>query len=92
MATGLAQAHLRASWEAEQIPAARPTTRFELYRRLHLARDFMDSCLDQPLRAAQIAEIACLSTPHFFRVFKQVFHQTPHQYLVRGGWNAPENC
>jgi AraC-like DNA-binding protein len=79
---GLLQIHRRTCREVEQFPAARLSTRQELYRRLYLARDFMDSCLDQPLRLDQIAEVACLSTPHFFRVFKQLFHQTPHQYLV----------
>jgi AraC-like DNA-binding protein len=29
-----------------------------------------------------MAQVACLSPNHFLRTFKQVFRQTPHQYLI----------
>jgi AraC-like DNA-binding protein len=29
-----------------------------------------------------MAAVACLSPNHFLRTFKQLFHQTPHQYLI----------
>jgi AraC family transcriptional regulator len=68
--------------EAEKIPAARYSTRIELYRRLHLARDYIHASLNQPVNLEEIARVAALSPYHFLRTFKQVFGQTPHEYLT----------
>lgn len=68
--------------EIETLPALRLSTREELYRRLYRARDFAASSFTQPLTLNEMARVACLSPNHFLRTFKQVFHQTPHQYLT----------
>jgi len=80
---GMLCAHRNIFREMEQIPAIRAATREELYMRLHLARDFMEANLNLPLTVPEIAQQACLSTHHFLRMFKQVFQETPHQYLTR---------
>jgi transcriptional regulator GlxA family with amidase domain len=69
--------------EIRRIPASRRTTKLEVYRRLELALDFIRSNYQQPLRLAQIARAACLSTHHFLRLFKSVYDMTPHQYLTQ---------
>ncbi|MCM3900583.1 MAG: AraC family transcriptional regulator [Pyrinomonadaceae bacterium] len=69
--------------QVESIPALRATSREELYRRLHRARDYAAACFDEPITLNDMARVACLSTNHFLRTFKQAFHQTPHQYLTR---------
>jgi len=68
--------------EAAKLPAARTTTRKELYRRLHIGRDFMRDNLHEPLSLEGIAQVAALSPYHFLRSFKQLFGQTPHIYLT----------
>lgn len=68
--------------EVAALPYLRPATRDELYRRVYLAREYMLASLDQPLTVDDLAAQACLSPNHFLRTFKQIFHQTPHQYLV----------
>lgn len=68
--------------EIETLPALRAATREELYRRLHAARDYMAAAYSQPVTLEVVARIACLSPTHFLRTFKQLFHQTPHQYLT----------
>ncbi len=75
--------HARVNRQVESIPALRPATREELYRRLYRARDYAAACLDEPITLNDMARVACLSTNHFLRTFKQAFHQTPHQYLTR---------
>jgi AraC family transcriptional regulator len=65
-----------------EFPAAKLATRVELYRRLHIARDYIDSCSDSQLELEDISRVACLSQHHFLRLFKQEFRITPHQYLV----------
>lgn len=69
--------------ETEQLPAARRATRIELYKRLHLARDYIHACLDQPLTLEDMASVAAMSPHHFLRTFKQVFGQTPNRYLTQ---------
>jgi len=78
----LLHVHRHATQEAEALPALRRATREELYRRLHRARDFMQACFHQPVRVEELARVACLSTNHFLRTFKQAFQRTPHQYLT----------
>lgn len=69
--------------QCEKISATRSSTRLELYKRLSHARDFIEKNVDQPITLPQIAGVACLSIHHFLRLFKQVFEETPHQYLTR---------
>jgi AraC family transcriptional regulator len=78
----LLRVHQRTCREVEALPALRATTREELYRRLYRAKDFIASSFDQPLTIYAMARVACLSPTHFLRTFRQVFQQTPHQFLV----------
>ena len=68
--------------EMEQLSAARAATRRELYRRLYLAKDYVDASFDQPITLAELASVAGLSPNHLLRVFRQLFHQTPYQYIT----------
>ncbi|MBS1965887.1 MAG: helix-turn-helix transcriptional regulator [Chloroflexi bacterium SZAS-1] len=68
--------------EIERLPAARPATREELYRRLHLAREFAAACFAAPLTLEALADVAGMSSNHLLRTFKQVFGQTPYQYIT----------
>ena len=67
--------------EAAKLPATRTSTRKELYRRLHIGRDYMRDNLQEPLCLEGIAAVAALSPYYFLRSFKQLFSQTPHTYL-----------
>ena len=69
--------------QANRVPAARPSTRLEIYRRLCRGRDFLYAHRAQPVTLAEAARAACLSAYHFHRHFAGAFHETPHQYLTR---------
>lgn len=75
--------HQATQREVAALPALRATTREELYRRLHTARDYIAASYSQPLTLDLMAGVACLSRNHFLRTFKALFHQTPHQYLTQ---------
>jgi transcriptional regulator GlxA family with amidase domain len=78
----LLQVHYNVYRETEALPAARPATREELYRRVHRARDYAAASFDQSLTLNELARVACLSPNHLLRTFRQAFGQTPHQYLT----------
>ncbi|HEY1013267.1 MAG TPA: AraC family transcriptional regulator, partial [Herpetosiphonaceae bacterium] len=75
-------AHQRVGAEIALLPAARRATREELYRRVHLARDYARALFDAPLSLDELAGVAGLSPNHLLRAFRQAFGQTPHQYLT----------
>ena len=54
----------------------------EIYQRIIRAKQFMDNQYHQYIDLAQIAREACLSRFHFHRLFKQVYHTTPRQYIT----------
>lgn len=78
----LLQVHCNVCQEVEALPAVRAATREELYRRLHRAREYARAFFDAPVTLPQLAEVASLSPSHLLRSFKQLFHQSPHQYLT----------
>ncbi len=78
----LLRAQQRTWREVDDLPAVRPATREELYRRLHRAREYAAALFYTPLTLDELARVACLSPNHFLRTFKAAFHQTPHQYLT----------
>ncbi len=78
----LLQAHLNVYKEVEALPALRAATREELYRRLYRAKEYASALFDTHITLNELAQIASLSPNHFLRMFKHLFHQTPHQYLI----------
>ena len=68
--------------QISQIPAIKPSTRNELYRRLQIAREYLHNNLDKPISLEDVSREACLSRFHLHRTFKQVFRATPHVYLT----------
>jgi AraC-like DNA-binding protein len=66
-----------------RIPATRPSTKTELFRRLTRARSIIEASLGKPLDLETIARESYLSPYHLHRLFTQVFGETPHRYAVR---------
>ncbi|HEY2014763.1 MAG TPA: AraC family transcriptional regulator, partial [Bryobacteraceae bacterium] len=62
------------------MPARRPATREELFRRVRRGQEVLhaDPAIDWSL--ADIARESCLSPYHFHRAFTCAFGKTPHQY------------
>jgi len=68
--------------DIDKITAVKKSTREELYRRLYLSREWINDNLTSKITLDQMAGAACLNKFHFLSNFKQVFHTTPHQYLM----------
>jgi AraC-like DNA-binding protein len=69
--------------EIDSLPFVHAATRAELYRRLHLARQYIHDGYPAPLTLAELAGVACLSPNHLLRTFRQLFGQSPFQMLTR---------
>jgi AraC-like DNA-binding protein len=67
---------------AARIPAAKPSTQGELFRRILIGREFLHASASGPVSLAAAARAACLSPFHFHRGFTQAFQKTPHAYLT----------
>jgi AraC family transcriptional regulator len=62
------------------MPARRPATREELFRRVRRGQEFLHSNPSGDLNLIEIARQSCLSPYHFHRAFTRAFGKTPHQY------------
>ena len=67
----------------QSIPALRAGTRRELFRRMGLCVNFINTYYTRPIGLAQIAAAAHFSPYHCLRVFKAVYGLTPFSYLNR---------
>jgi AraC-like DNA-binding protein len=67
----------------EQLKSKKASTRMETFKRVSQAKDYIDSHLNNRLDLQKISKEACLSPYHFLRLFKELFHITPHQYLLQ---------
>ena len=67
---------------SSRINARKQTTQRELYRRLCLAKDFINSSYPAAVSLNDIARVACMSVHHLLRQFKHFFGITPHQFLT----------
>ncbi|WNJ17295.1 AraC family transcriptional regulator [Pontibacter sp. G13] len=68
--------------QLDRLNCAKLSTRMELYRRLSIAKGHIHAHLDEPLDLDTLSQVACLSKYHFIRLFKEVYEQTPRQYLI----------
>lgn len=75
--------HRNDIFRAEALPFAKGKTRLEMFEKLHRAKDYISSNLEQDLTLMQMASIAELSQSHFQRCFSQLFDITPHQFLIK---------
>lgn len=66
----------------ERIQSQKHSTRLELFRRLHIARDMIHDQLNQNVLLDKLSEEACLSKFHLLRTFKALFGMSPHQYVM----------
>lgn len=73
----------RVTKEINTVEADRYSTRQELYKRLHYAKDYIDSCYANEISLDDLAAVTFMNPAHFLRQFRKYFHATPYQYLVQ---------
>jgi AraC family transcriptional regulator len=83
LALGMVELLAELAREIGRVPAARVSTRQELYSRVQKGRQAMDEMLTEKMPLKNIARLAHLSPFHFHRAFCAVFGETPHAYRTR---------
>ena len=79
----LMEIHRNLHSEINKLNSIRKSTRAELFRRLHVARDYMDANTDRRMSIEEVARVCWLSPHHFKRSFKSLFGMSPHRYHVQ---------
>lgn len=69
--------------EISKLPPVKLSTKTELYKRVCRAKEFIDASFTKEITLEKIAKEACLSQFHFLRLFKTIFGETPHQYIIQ---------
>jgi AraC-like DNA-binding protein len=67
----------------KNLKAAKHSTREEIYRRIFVAEEFMRAHLSETVSLDEMAAAACLNRFHFLKLFKEMRHITPHQFLTK---------
>lgn len=65
-----------------KLEMERPATRKEIFRRVSIARNYIDENFLEDISLDLLAEMSFLSKYHFLRCFKQVYGKSPYQYLL----------
>ncbi len=55
----------------------------DIYQRIAAAKVYIDENYQEAIDLHQISKQAFLSRFHFHRIFKKVYHKTPHQYITQ---------
>jgi AraC family transcriptional regulator len=79
--THIISVQLRIGRDVEAIDKLKPSTRMEIYKRLHTGFEYMHDNYDRKLTIDAIARHACLSSFNFKRLFRDFYKQTPHQLI-----------
>jgi len=65
-----------------QLAVKKKITREDNFKKLAIARDWIENNFSQPLSLRQLAQMASMNDEHFLRQFKKLYNKTPHQYLI----------
>lgn len=74
---------LNESKQAELIESKKRSTKYEIYNRLHKAKDYINSNPGEKIDLELLAKVSFLSPHHLLRKFRSAFAITPHQYLTQ---------
>jgi len=58
------------------------STKVELYKRLSIARDYIQAHFSEDVNLNELSRVACLSPYHFHRAFKHTFGITPKKFVT----------
>lgn len=61
------------------------------YEQIKKTADYMNNCYREDISLDKLAEMCLLGKHHYLRLFKSLYHKTPHQFLMSVRMNAAAN-
>lgn len=83
MAERLVESQYQTNLLINNLSNEKVSTREELYRRMSLARNYIDENFLQEVNLDQLAIVAMTSKYHFLRCFKEIYRCSPYQYVLQ---------
>jgi AraC family transcriptional regulator len=68
---------------SQRLKFVKTDTRRELFKRLNNVKDYMITNCSQAISIEDLTKVACLSECHLYKLFKELYQCSPHQYLVK---------
>jgi AraC-like DNA-binding protein len=81
--TEIVRINLNSLQKINELIFVKPATRLELFRRLEIAVDFIETVFPSAMTLDEIAKEAALSKYHLIRAFKMVHKCSPFGYIAR---------
>ncbi|MDC8005403.1 AraC family transcriptional regulator [Aureisphaera galaxeae] len=78
----LVTSQLKVAKQMSHINSIKYATRCELFKRVMVARDYIEDHLEDGFSLDVLAEVSHLSKFHLIRVFKAVYQTTPYNYYL----------
>lgn len=69
--------------QLNRLNTVKTSTKKELFRRLEIAKEYIDQHFSRKLEIEEISRVAAVSEYHFFRSFKQAYGISPYQYILK---------
>lgn len=69
-------------YRVQKLNVSKIKTRKSLYRKLLAAKNYMDEYFVSIEHIEEVARASSISEYHFFRLFRQVFNESPYQYIT----------
>lgn len=67
--------------QLQSINSKKISTKKEILKKVELGKKYLDSNIVKDINIADVAMECCMSEYHFFRLFRQIYGQSPYQYL-----------
>jgi len=75
--------HIPIFKELHSTKSLKQSTKKDLYRRILLSKDYIDSHFRNDISISTLANVSKLSEYHFYRNFKLIYGISPLQYIIR---------
>jgi AraC family transcriptional regulator len=83
MAEKLVETQIETHQLMGRLKNEKPSTREEIFRRMSMARDYIEAHFLEELSLDTLAEVALTSKYHFLRCYKEVYGLSPYQYVLQ---------
>ncbi len=83
LAENIVQDQIPVFKQLQSLPFLKSATKKDLYKKVKRGKEMIDEYYKNAISVKDVAKESCLSEYHFFRLFKNVYGNSPHQYIIQ---------